>query len=133
MMLDAASTAMTSAQWFATLQSLIVLGLLLFLWRRSTSTRPHPASTALDRSEATFAAIFRSNPCAMAITLFEEGTILEVNDILLRQSGYKRSEIVGSNSDKLGFWADASERLSVTAELDAYGRVETREVRWRAK
>ena len=91
------------------------------------------AEQALQRSEEKFAAAFQSNPCAMAITLFEEGRIVDVNEVLVRQSGYAREELIGSNSDKLGFWVDPDERASVTAELEARGRVATREVRWRTK
>jgi PAS domain S-box-containing protein len=91
------------------------------------------AEHALQRSEEKFAAAFRSNPCAMAITLFDEGRIVDVNAVLVRQSGYERSELIGHNSDELGFWVDLEERASVTAELEARGRVATREVRWRTK
>jgi PAS domain S-box-containing protein len=91
------------------------------------------AENALQRSEEKFAAAFRSNPCAMAITLFDPGTIVDVNDVCVRQSGYAREELIGSNSDELGFWVDPSERASVTAELEADGRVATRELRWRKK
>ena len=45
------------------------------------------AEDALQRSEEKFAAAFRSNPCAMAITLFDPGTIVDVNDVCVRQSG----------------------------------------------
>jgi len=91
------------------------------------------AEHALQRSEEKFAAAFRSNPCAMAITLFDPGTIVDVNDVLVRQSGYSREEFIGSDSSTLGFWVDPDERTSITAELEAHGRVATREVRWRKK
>jgi len=91
------------------------------------------AEDALQRSEEKFAAAFHSNPCAMAITLFDAGTIVDVNDVLVRQSGYTRDELIGHDSTELGFWADSNERASVTAELEAHGRVATREVRWRKK
>jgi PAS domain S-box-containing protein len=91
------------------------------------------AEHALQRSEEKFAAAFHSNPCAMAITLFDEGRIVDVNDVCVRQSGYARHELIGSNSDELGFWVDPAERASVTRELGARGRVATREVRWRIK
>jgi PAS domain S-box-containing protein len=91
------------------------------------------AEQALQRSEEKFAAAFQSNPCAMAITLFDEGRIVDVNEVLVRQSGYARQELVGSSSAELGFWVDPEERTSVTAELESRGRVATREVRWRTK
>ncbi len=46
---------------------------------------------------------------------------------------YERGELIGNNADALGFWVDPAERASVRAELNAHGRVATREVRWRTK
>jgi PAS domain S-box-containing protein len=91
------------------------------------------AELALQRSEEKFATAFRANPCAMAITLLDGGTILDVNDVLVRQSGYERGELVGRNADDLGFWIEPSERIAVKSELEASGRVATREVQWRSK
>ncbi len=91
------------------------------------------AEHALQRSEEKFAAAFRSNPCAMAITLLENGHILDVNDVCVRQSGYRSEELIGKTADSLGIWADQKDRASVRAELEAHGRVATREVKWRTK
>jgi PAS domain S-box-containing protein len=91
------------------------------------------AEHALQRSEEKFAAAFRSNPCAMAITLLADGRILDVNDISIRQSGYRADELIGNTAETLGIWADQNDRRSVRAELEASGRVATREVRWRTK
>jgi PAS domain S-box-containing protein len=91
------------------------------------------AEQALQRSEEKFAAAFRLNPSAMAITLFESGTIVDVNEVMVRQSGYGRNELIGSDADAHGFWVDQEERATVRAELDAHGRVPTREIRWRKK
>ncbi len=91
------------------------------------------AERALQRSEEKFAAAFRSNPCAMAITRFPDRRIIDVNDVCVRQWGYARSELIGSSSDELGFWVVPEDRASVIAELDASGRVATREIQWRTK
>ncbi len=91
------------------------------------------AENALQRSEEKFAAAFRSNPCAMAITLLENGHILDVNDVCIRQSGYRSDELIGQTAEALGIWADQKDRASVRAELDTHGRVATREVKWRTK
>ena len=91
------------------------------------------AEHALQRSEEKFAAAFRSNPCAMAITLLENGHILDVNDVCMRQSGYRSEELVGKTADALGIWADQKDRASVRAELETRGRVATREVKWRTR
>ena len=91
------------------------------------------AENALQRSEEKFAAAFRSNPCAMAITLLENGHILDVNDVCIRQSGYRSEELIGKTAEALGIWADQKDRASVRAELETHGRVATREVKWRTK
>ena len=91
------------------------------------------AELALQRSEDKFAAAFRSNPCAMAFTRFDDRRIIDVNDVCVRQWGYARAELIGSSSDELGFWVVPEDRASVIAELDASGRVATREVQWRTK
>jgi PAS domain S-box-containing protein len=91
------------------------------------------AEDALQRSEEKFAAAFRSNPCAMAITLLENGHILDVNDVCIRQSGYRSEELIGKTAEALGIWADQKDRASVRAELETHGRVATREVKWRTK
>ena len=91
------------------------------------------AENALQRSEEKFAAAFRSNPCAMAITLLENGHILDVNDVCIRQSGYRSEELIGKTAEALGIWADQKDRASVRAELETLGRVATREVKWRTK
>jgi PAS domain S-box-containing protein len=91
------------------------------------------AELALQKSEEKFAAAFRSNPCAMAITRFPDRRIIDVNDVCVRQWGYARHELIGSSSDELGFWVVPEDRASVIAELDASGRVATREIQWRTK
>ena len=91
------------------------------------------AELALQRSEEKFAAAFRSNPCAMAFTRFDDRRIIDVNDVCVRQWGYARDELIGRSSDELGFWVVPEDRASVIAELDASGRVATREVQWRTK
>jgi PAS domain S-box-containing protein len=91
------------------------------------------AERAMQRSEEKFATAFRSNPCAMAITRFADRRIIDVNDVCVRQWGYARNEMIGNSSDELGFWVVPEDRASVIAELDATGRVATREVQWRTK
>ncbi len=91
------------------------------------------AEQALLRSEHKFATAFRSSPCAMAITRFDDGRFVDVNDICVRQSGYERDQLIGRSANELGIWVDEADRAGVRAELEAHGRVATREVRWRAR
>src|ERR1700752_181881 len=91
------------------------------------------AEQALQRSEEKFAAAFRSNPCAMTITRFGTGTVVDVNDVMVRESGYAREELIGSDTRTLGLWVDPEERASAMAELVEHGRVTAREVLFRKK
>ena len=91
------------------------------------------AEQALQRSEENFAAAFRSNPCAMSVTRFGTGTLIDVNDAMVRESGYTRQELIGADTRTLGLWVDPEERAIAIAELVAHGRVAPREVRLRRK
>jgi PAS domain S-box-containing protein len=91
------------------------------------------AEQALQRSEEKFAAAFRSNPCAMTITRLGTGMIIDVNEAMVRESGYARDELIGCDTRDLGLWVDPRERASAMAELLAHGRVAAREVLFRKK
>ncbi len=91
------------------------------------------AEQALRESEAKFAAAFRSNPCAIAISSLEEGRVLEINDGCERQTGYSRHEVLGRTSIDLGLWVDPLERARIMAELKQQRSIANREVRWRSK
>ena len=90
------------------------------------------AERALRLSEAKFAAAFRATPCGIAISTFEDGRVLEINEAAEAQTGYSRDEIIGRTTQEL-LWIEPAERAAIIAELKALGKVANRQVRWRSK
>lgn len=62
--------------------------------------------------------IFNMNIDALLITRLEDGLIIEVNDELLKLSGYSKEEIIGNYVDQIGFWDNQEKQKSFMVELN---------------
>ncbi len=71
------------------------------------------AESALRESEARFATTFRSSPLSTAITLLEDGHILDVNEAWVRLTGFAADEAVGQTTEALGLWVDPRQRAQL--------------------
>lgn len=78
---------------------------------------------ALRVSEEKFFKAFRSSPDAMTLIALATGHIVEVNDNLLRITGYDRREILGRTTAELNLWGDPADRQRYVAMLQNTGRV----------
>jgi PAS domain S-box-containing protein len=97
------------------------------------STERYRAEHAVRVSDQRFAAVFRSNPCAMAIMSLDDDRFLDVNASFERTSGFTRAELLGRTTLELGMWIDESERTALLARLMVDGRFRAAEVRFRQK
>src|SRR5687767_919052 len=88
---------------------------------------------ALRESEERFSKAFHSSPAALSIALLEDGTLLEVNDSFLRETGYERDEVIGRTSLEIGLWANPDFRSTLTEILRDQGRVADLEFKFRRK
>lgn len=66
-------------------------------------TERKQAEEALRKSEEKFFRAFMNAPVLMSITGIEDGTIIEVNDQFVRQSGFSREELIGRRVTDVGF------------------------------
>ena len=97
------------------------------------STERYQTERAIRLSDQRFAAVFRSNPCAMAIMSLEDDRFLDVNGTFERTSGFTRAELLGRTTLELGMWIDETERTALLARLMVDGRFQAAEVRFRQK
>lgn len=61
-------------------------------------------------SEEKFSKAFHSSSALMALTHFEDGTYIDVNEVFIETLGFSRDEIIGKTSRELAFFPDKSWR-----------------------
>lgn len=91
------------------------------------------AEEALRRSEEKFSKIFRSSPDWIAISAFEDGRLIDVNDTFLKITGYTREEVIGKTSAELGLWVDPEERRRFVELLREKREIRGHEAKFRLK
>lgn len=90
---------------------------LLFL--RITSPMLH----RIAESEELFSSVFRLSPVAMSLTSATDGTYQDVNEAMLRDTGYTRDEIIGRTSRELAAVVKSEDPERLVAEVRRQGRV----------
>jgi PAS domain S-box-containing protein len=91
------------------------------------------AEEAVRLSERKFSKAFRSSPVALAVNSLTDATFTEVNEALIKFTGYSRDELIGRSTVELGLWADLDERERLFAELVVRGSIHNRELQFRSK
>ena len=91
------------------------------------------AEAALRASEDKFSKTFQSSPDLILLTSIPEGKILEVNESVLRITGYTQEEVQGRTIDELGFWVDGADREQYKARIRTEGKVLNFPTRFRQK
>jgi PAS domain S-box-containing protein len=81
------------------------------------------AERALRLSEEKFSKAFRSNPASFSISTFEEGRFIEVNDVFLDTTNYKRHEVIGHTAAELGIWRHLEDAMQLRQTLQEKGFV----------
>jgi two-component system, cell cycle sensor histidine kinase and response regulator CckA len=88
---------------------------------------------ALRESEARFERVFRSSPSIMGISRLADGVYLDVNDVFLRELGFRREEVVGRTAADLGLWVSPRNREEMLSLLREHGAFYHQEVRLRRR
>lgn len=83
----------------------------------------------LQENEEKFSKAFQSNPTGLAITEFDTGRYLEVNESFCRLMGYSPQEMIGRASVELGIWESPEERDQLFQPLLAGGSLRDLEMR----
>ena len=87
----------------------------------------------MSESERTFSAIFRSSPVANILTSMPEGSVIDVNDVFLRDMGFGRDEVIGRPVRELGFFDRREDLAAVAAEMKEKGSIYGREFPFRSR
>ncbi len=82
--------------------------------------------------EEKFARAFNSSPCAILLTRFSDGEIIELNKGFTKITGYDYKDAIGHTTESLGLWIQEGERSKFTRELSGGGIYEKKE-RFRTK
>ncbi len=84
-------------------------------------------------SEQKFSTAFQSNSAMMAISNFENGEYLDINNAFLEVMGYTRQEIIGNTNLGLQLFVDLNLRKRILDTLDAAIPVRKWEIKIRTK
>ncbi len=85
------------------------------------------------KCECTFSKIFRLSPNLIAISAYEDGRILECNEAVLDNFGYKKADVIGRTALELGIWIKKEDRLRYIDALRERGSIKDLEINIRVK
>lgn len=69
-------------------------------------------------SEEKFSKAFHSNSVLMALSYFESGKFIDVNEAFLNTLGYQREEVIGKSADELGISSNPQLRIDLINQLN---------------
>ncbi len=84
-------------------------------------------------SEQKFASAFQANSAMMAISYYDDGRYIDINNSFLETVGYSREEIIGNTNIGLGLFDDIDLRNKILDHLNNHIPVRKVEVRIRTK
>ncbi|MDD3653618.1 MAG: PAS domain S-box protein [Desulfotomaculaceae bacterium] len=91
------------------------------------------AEETLRLSEELFSKIFHANPLPMAILTTNDGTFMDVNEALLKTSGYFREELIGFSIHDTSLWVELADRDSFREPLMKKTIIKNHEAKVRKK
>ncbi len=109
---------------------------LFGVWRQQRLAEYRARVQALEElrvSEEKFRLAFDTSPDAVAITRLKDGLFVSVNRGFERILGYTAEEALGKTSLEINIWADPQDRRAIASAVQATGRAENFEARFRAK
>jgi PAS domain S-box-containing protein len=86
------------------------------------------AEAALRVSEEMFSKAFRSSPHGICIMSLQDSVFIDVNESLLRSTGYSREEVIGKTATEIRLFPNEQEGPRLIRLLQTQGHVKDREV-----
>jgi PAS domain S-box-containing protein len=88
---------------------------------------------ALRASESRFSKAFNFNPRPMSIISLRTNQFINVNDSVVRMTGYRREEMIGRTPLELNFWTGEKDRQTVMRLIQEQGGARELEIGFRCK
>jgi PAS domain S-box-containing protein len=101
--------------------------------RKRTEERLRESERRLRESEARFSQAFHANPSTVALTRFDNGRFVSVNEAFLAKTGYTEAEVIGRTGNELNLHAAAGQRDEYYRQITQLGRARDVELIVRAK
>ena len=98
-----------------------------------TAAEIYKSGEALRISEEKYSRSFHLAPISLTITTLAEGTVVEVNDEFLRNTGYCRDEIIGKTVIDINIWETPELRERIIAPVRCGKAVKNMEIVFRHK
>jgi len=86
------------------------------------TTEQKRSELALRSSEERYRTVFQASIDTVLLTRMSDGVVVDVNNAFTEVTGYSRDEVIGRDSDTLGFWANPDDHQKVRADLFALGQ-----------
>lgn len=87
----------------------------------------------LASSQELFVKVFDATPHPISISTLAEGRVLDVNDHLLRLTGYTREEIIGHTTLEINIYSNVADRARIRETLFKRGAIRDLEINFRIK
>ncbi len=100
---------------------------------KKTGTRRNKKKDGLQKNGDHYSVFFDLAPNPMAISSFDDGRFVDVNQAFVAQSQYSRDELIGRTSTKLGFWVNDEDRGALLNRLRETGFADGVELTFRRK
>ncbi len=77
--------------------------------------------------------VFYKNPVPLSITVPGDTRVIEVNEALVRKTGFSRKDMIGKAAVEIGIFEDPSDRLKIAQLMKQHHEVRDYECRFRTK
>ena len=81
------------------------------------------AENAISQLQQRLATAFRAAPVAACITRMRDGKLVDVNERLLKQYHWSRTELLGKTTNEVGLWGSPADRAHMVEILQRDGRI----------
>jgi PAS domain S-box-containing protein len=102
------------------------------VWSFRDITYQQRRETALTDSELLFKNVFSMSPALMGIHRLGDGSLLEINQMMIDCTGYQREELIGHKIDELGF-LESSTLQQLRKVFSEQNMINNEEIRYKTK